>query len=192
MERFFKRKQIRLCIPCAITFGNMLLGVIAIFLAQDGTSEKGIAACVCILLAGVTDKLDGSLARKLKATSEFGKELDSLCDVISFGVAPVIIGLSSQVGTVSYLYYIVNMIYIGAAVFRLARYNVMKQTSYFLGLPITIAGMCLAIVYLIYNYNVMSNIPVENYSYIILVLITGLSVLMISNIKIYGFKDEKS
>ena len=180
-----------LCIPCAITFANMLLGVAAIFLALDGTSEKNIVACMCVLLAGITDKLDGALARKLKATSEFGKELDSLCDVISFGIAPIIIGLNSQISIVGYLHYIVYMIYIGAAVFRLARYNVMKETSYFLGLPITVAGMCLSLVYLIYNYYMMSKNSVGNYLYFILALVMGLSVLMVSNIRIYTFRADQ-
>lgn len=190
MKKSYKNHQAIRCIPCVITYSNMLLGVLAIFLTQSDSSTRNIMACGCILLAGITDKLDGYMARRLDATSEFGKELDSLCDVISFGIAPIVIGLNSQISTVGYLHYIVHMIYIGAAVFRLARYNVMKETSYFIGLPITVAGMCLSFVYLIYNYYMMSNNSVENYLPFILALVIGLSVLMVSNIKIYTFKDN--
>lgn len=75
-------------IPNMCTLGNLFLGMIAILLAVDG---KYSLAAIMVIVAMLLDGLDGRMARVLNAQSEFGKELDSLSDMISFGVAPAVI-----------------------------------------------------------------------------------------------------
>ncbi|MDF2659149.1 MAG: pssA, partial [Paenibacillus sp.] len=85
--------MIRNSIPSMFTVGNLFLGIIAIILAFNSGADNSNAelAAIFVIVAMLLDGLDGRVARALNAQSEFGKELDSLSDVISFGVAPAFI-----------------------------------------------------------------------------------------------------
>jgi CDP-diacylglycerol--serine O-phosphatidyltransferase len=156
-----------------LTFLNLVFGSISILYTINGNNE---AAAVFILLAVLMDSIDGKVARKLKISSDLGRELDSLSDMVSFGVAPAVL-LHSQVLLVSYniLGLVATLVFIGCGAYRLARFNVLNSNNYFMGLPITAAGGILAI---------FSMIAANLYPLVILLLILALSFLMISTIKI--------
>lgn len=130
-------------IPNSITCINLISGVMAIICASKGDSplrgtEAYNWAYAFIGLAAVADFLDGFAARLLHAYSELGKQLDSLCDLVSFGVAPAIIMhyCTRTVGLPDWVSWLVLLIPVCGAL-RLARFNIdTRQTSSFIGLPI--------------------------------------------------------
>lgn len=127
--------------PGIFTMGNVVCGFFALLSVLEGNV---IAACWLILLAGVLDVLDGKVARLSGANSQFGVELDSLADFLSFGVAPGIIVYSLTLMSIGKLSWIVPVIYIMAAAYRLARYNLMadsEEKKDFLGLPVPGAAL---------------------------------------------------
>ncbi len=161
------------------TFANMvtLLNIIFGSLSLICTLEhKFTAAAILILLAVVADTFDGRVARMFDAESELGKELDSLCDLVSFGVAPAILlytqVLAAQYGIIAIL---AVLLFIVCGAFRLARFNVLNIKDYFVGVPITFAGMLLAII---------SFFTAGLHPLFVLLAILILALLMISNFKI--------
>lgn len=159
---------IKFIIPQIITFTNLSLGVIAII-----STDLSLSA-IFIILAAIIDRLDGKIARKLNAESDLGKELDSLSDLISFGVAPAVIAWKISIGTLSAFWgYIPLLIYVMAGAFRLARYNVSNFSGSFVGMPITVAGFIAA----------AASFFKPN-SIIFAALLLVLSFLMVSTIKI--------
>lgn len=130
-------------IPNSITCMNLACGVMAILSAVNGDSAQwgltGYEWCwIFIGLAAVADFLDGFCARLLKAYSDLGKELDSLCDLVSFGVAPAILVFNclKDCGNVEWIAWLAILIPVTGAL-RLARFNVdTRQTLNFIGLPI--------------------------------------------------------
>jgi CDP-diacylglycerol--serine O-phosphatidyltransferase len=165
-------------IPSLITIGNLFLGIAAIILVFHGNPEL---AALMVIFAMLLDGVDGRIARALDAQSEFGKELDSLSDVISFGVAPAFIMYVAAFQDVNpAAAWIVTAIFPICGALRLARYNTASGTpGYFVGLPIPAAGVVVATLALFYE-----DIPV-----IVLMITTlALSFLMVSNIKYPNFK----
>lgn len=133
-------------LPSAFTLGNLFFGVYAIIAATRGDL---VWAGWCIVFAGTLDMLDGSIARATRTGSRFGAELDSLVDVISFGVAP---------GFIMYVIFftdgqwawIMSFVYVTAAVLRLARFNIEQggeAKRHFHGLPSPAAAGTLATYY---------------------------------------------
>lgn len=121
-------------IPNFITSLNLFSGCVAVFLAFNGNYQ---GAFIAILIAAVFDFLDGFAARMLKAYSPMGKELDSLADVISFGMAPgaIVFSLLNETGINEWLPYLAFLIPVFSGL-RLARFNIdERQTSSFIGLP---------------------------------------------------------
>lgn len=166
-------------IPNLFTLSNLILGCIAIiFILQPGESvmnyngeewkvylpEKVQWGAVCIFLAAVVDFLDGFVARMLKADSEMGKQLDSLADVVSFGVAPGMIMYQLLRITYAYepgglqtdlMYLLPALLLPAAAAYRLARFNIDTEQTYgFKGIPAPAAGLFIASLpmVLLYNY----------------------------------------
>lgn len=133
-------------LPSAFTLGNLFLGIWAIVSAARGRFEM---AGWLIVLAAFADMFDGRIARFTRTGSEFGEQLDSLVDAVSFGVAPALIMyfLFLQDGAWSW---ILSFLYIVAAIVRLARFNVEQAGTAkvsFHGLPSPIAGVTLATYY---------------------------------------------
>lgn len=160
-------------LPTLITLGSLLCGFGAIVLAtmtRQGTDQLGRMefAAWLILVAMVFDAVDGSVARLSKQTSEFGRELDSLCDAVSFGVAPAALAmavLSPLYGNLAgRLIWVVCVIYLVCAVLRLARFNVATRPEEehhrsFVGLPSPpAAGMIASFVILHVN---LSQLPYD-------------------------------
>ena len=185
MQRLkYKKQNYYIIIPISITYLNMCLGVVAIFVSSKGTISHLKSGCLLVLLAAITDKLDGFVARKLDLASELGKQLDSLSDLVSFGIAPVFIGWTMKMYELSFIEILLSIVFIGAGVFRLARFNIMKDEGYIVGLPITLAGAILVAKYFL---NLHFGYDVFHSSFMIysnMVLLILLSFLMISKISI--------
>lgn len=136
-----------------ITMLNMVFGACSILASING---KFSWAIVLIGFAAISDRYDGAVARKLGTDSPLGVQMDSMGDVISFGIAPAILSYISVFfnleGNLRILASVVTVIYITAGAFRLARYNVqgLNDDHTFTGLPITAAGSIL-ILFLVFR-----------------------------------------
>jgi len=188
-------------IPNLITLLNLFSGILAIYCAIKGDLNQ---AAYFIFIAALFDFLDGFAARLLKAYSGIGEQLDSLADVVSFGVAPAFIlhelilishgRVSWEVNGLDILPFVAFMVPLFAA-YRLAKFNVDEsQTVNFKGLPSPAAGLMIASLPLIRTqlyegqsllYMVLTN----TYFYIGIALIV--SVLMVSNLPLFGLKFKK-
>ncbi len=158
------RKLLKL--PDLFTFFNILSGLIAILFAINNRHSLAVAALV---LAVVFDYLDGKIARMIKREGEFGKQLDSLADTISFGVAPAVFAFSLVKTNFALIMF---AIFLFAGVLRLARYNIMDFSGDYAGMPITVNGILIPFIYIV-------GVPVHLYPYIYLFL----AVLMVSPVK---------
>jgi len=168
-------------IPNFITCLNLFSGCVAVLLAFKGNYQ---GAFIAILVAAVLDFLDGFAARALKAYSPMGKELDSLADVISFGMAPgaIVFSLLSETKTFEWLPYLAFLIPICSGL-RLAKFNIdERQTSSFIGMP-TPAN---AIFWggLAFSY---SGLLVQNY-WVLIVLTVLFSYLLVAEIPMFALK----
>lgn len=182
--------KLRGSLPNILTFFNLSLGVIAILFSVGGeTSENTsidmlVYASLLIMVAALTDRFDGKVARLLDVSSELGKELDSLSDLISFGVAPVIVAWKLCLMNTGIPGYLLVLLFPIAGAYRLARYNITAFNNVFKGIPITIAGTFLSIVNL-YNCFAWYTQKFSAANSILTILsIVCMSYLMISNIKI--------
>ncbi len=159
--------------PNFLTSGNLMCGVLALILLSR---EHVMAAAWLIGVAIVFDFLDGKIARLLGVSGEFGKEFDSLADIVSFGAAPALMMYVYGLHEYALFGAMVGVIYVLCGALRLARFNLMKSKPYFLGLPITAAGGFLASL-------VLSGISFPGP--VIIAIMFALSYLMVSKIK-YG------
>lgn len=140
-------------IPNFITFTNLALGILAIVFVFHG--EYTISSLL-ILTAALMDRFDGQLARKLDAESDIGKQLDSLCDLISFGVAPAILIWNHSFLDLGIIGVLPVIAFPLAGAYRLAKFNVIDFDGFFSGIPITLAGSFIALITLfIINYNIV-------------------------------------
>lgn len=144
---------LRYLLPNLVTFASLALGALSIMAAAEG---RYMDAGWLILLGVITDKADGILARMLHAESEFGLHLDSLADMLNFGVAPVILWycyLSRRPDAMPQIVLAaMALAWIGAAAFRLARFNVVGSDAacahVYFGTPTTITGCALTALFL--------------------------------------------
>lgn len=138
-----KRKRRRVNIlPSLLTIGNMYLGLLSIVYTING--EYQLAGWM-IVIGLLFDGSDGHIARLTKSTSNFGKELDSLADVVTFGVAPAVLVYKSILFDYEHLGVFLVTVYAITGALRLARYNVQSgQGGSFVGLPIPAAGCLIA------------------------------------------------
>ena len=147
------------------TLANLICGLAAIFLFIDGIFLGG---AILMLAALIFDFLDGRVARITKNQNEFGKELDSLCDMVSFGIAPAVM-LFMMAGEGGYM--LLYVIFACCGALRLARFNVVKEKG-FIGMPITVNGLLFPVL-------LFFHAPL-----ILLHIVMGLSaVLMVSGLK---------
>ncbi|MCB2290460.1 CDP-diacylglycerol--serine O-phosphatidyltransferase [Clostridium sp. CS001] len=162
-------------IPNVLTFGNLLFGLLSLLMTFQANYKLSV---IFILLAGIMDRYDGQVARLLQVSSDLGKELDSLADLVSFGVAPslLIFNLYEFV-SLGYLGYVCFLVFPMAGAYRLARYNNSKFENVYTGIPITLAGMLIAL------YALMTLNGTHNYPLTIAIMLI-LSYLMISKFQI--------
>jgi len=166
-------------LPNILTISNLFLGVLAIILAFRGDHFVDYAA-ITVIIGMLADGLDGRVARMLNAQSEFGKELDSLSDVITFGVAPAFIMYVVVLNDLNWLGIFITAIFPICGALRLARFNVQAGVpGYFIGLPITAAGgvlATLALYHQVFNTTMLA------------ICMLLLAFLMVSKIKYPNFK----
>ena len=148
-------KKARIILPNAITLIGVCIGLTSIKFAIDG---KFAIAIIAILFAGLMDALDGRIARLIKGTSKMGKELDSLGDVISFGVAPALIMYFWNLQYLEKLGWFVCLTYVVCVALRLARFNVNSdeepswKDNFFEGMP-SPAGGIIVLMPLIFSFS---------------------------------------
>ncbi|WP_435817657.1 CDP-diacylglycerol--serine O-phosphatidyltransferase [Gottfriedia acidiceleris] len=131
--------QVVKSIPNLLTIGNLVCGVLSITLNMSGLI---MISSIFIFIAAIFDLLDGRVARKLKVNSEFGVELDSLADIVSFGVAPAL--LFHSISAPSILTSLAFILFPTMGALRLAKFSAKPTIGYFKGLPIPAAGLPLA------------------------------------------------
>ena len=178
-------RQVVVVMPSAFTLGNLFFGFWAIISAYNGNFRW---AGWFIVFAGILDVLDGRIARLAKTSSRFGEELDSLIDVVSFGVAPALIMYFLEFNAAGKFAWVLCWIYVVAAAIRLARFNVVsagKPTAWFTGIPSPAAGMTLACYYPFtqtpwYRAS-LAYLDLQHQGLVLLMLV--LAVLMVSNVK---------
>lgn len=181
--------KIKGSLPNILTLINLSLGVLAILLAvndtaaAEGNVDLLIPASLLVIVAALTDRFDGQVARKLNVTSELGKELDSLSDLISFGVAPIIIAWKLCFIHFGIPGYLITLVFPMAGAYRLARYNITKFDNIYCGIPITVAGAFLTIVSLYNAFSVMNDRFTVYHTYLTALLILLLSFLMVSKVR---------
>ena len=147
-------KKTRYLLPNILTLGGVCLGISSIKFSIDGNYNLAVTL---ILFAAILDALDGRIARLIKGTSEFGKELDSLTDFVSFGIAPVFVLYFWELSNYGKLGWAITLIYSVCCVLRLARFNLTKvdenqewKKNFFEGIP-SPAGGLLILMPLIYD-----------------------------------------
>jgi CDP-diacylglycerol--serine O-phosphatidyltransferase len=179
-------RQVVVVMPSAFTLGNLFFGFWAIVSAFNGNFRW---AGWFIVLAGILDMLDGRVARLSGTGTRFGAELDSLVDVISFGVAPALLIYFLDFSSAGRFAWILCYIYVTAVALRLARFNVLSagkpSTGWFTGLPSPSAGMTLAVYYPFsqtdwYRASI-AYLDLQHQGLVVLMLL--LAVLMVSNVK---------
>ena len=184
-------KKARMILPNAITLIGVCLGLTSIKFAIDG---KFAIAIIAILFAGLMDSLDGRIARLIKGTSRMGKELDSLGDVISFGVAPAIIMYFWNLQYLDKFGWFVCLTYVVCVALRLARFNVNSEEesswkdNFFEGMP-SPAGGIIVLMPLIFSFSGLGELFIEiNYDILVPLFFIIVSILLISTIPTYSFK----
>ena len=183
------KKTARVILPNMLTLIGVCIGLTSIRFALDGRFEFAIVA---IILAAVIDGLDGRIARLIKGTSKVGKELDSLTDMISFGVAPAFIMYFWKLNTLGRFGWLVCLIYVICVALRLARFNVNSgqepswRDNFFEGVP-SPAGGILVLTPLIFSMTNFEFIKI-NYDIVVPIFFIITSLLLISKFPSYSFK----
>lgn len=165
-------KKIKSQIANTITLMNLSLGGFAILFTIKGQLNLSL---LLIFIAALLDRFDGMAARKLNHESELGKQLDSMSDIISFGVAPALLMFQGILGEFGAPGAFFTILYIACGAVRLARFNISTNNGYFTGLPITVAGCLLTV-----SFFGIGHLPPQFFMYWTLLL----AFLMISPFKL--------
>jgi CDP-diacylglycerol---serine O-phosphatidyltransferase len=179
-------RHVVVVMPSAFTLGNLFFGFWSIVSAFNGNFRW---AGWFIVFAGILDMLDGRVARLSGTGTRFGAELDSLVDVISFGVAPALLMYFLDFASAGRFAWILCYIYVVAVALRLARFNVVSSgkpsTGWFTGMPSPSAGMTLAVYYPFSQTNwyraSLAYLDLQHEGLVVLLLL--LALLMVSNVK---------
>ena len=187
--KLIPKKNPKSLLPNALTIFGVCLGLSSIKFALDTNYAMAIIA---IGFAAILDTLDGRVARLIKGTSKVGKELDSLTDVISFGVAPSFIMYFWALKEIGKLGWMLVLIYTVCCALRLARFNltVIEESepwkiNFFEGVPSPAAA---GLVLLPLILNLSGLIQLENYTILTSATILTTSILMVSKVPTYSFK----
>jgi CDP-diacylglycerol---serine O-phosphatidyltransferase len=175
-------------LPCMFTIASLFCGFYSIVAAIKG--DFAIAA-TAILIAAVFDGLDGRVARLTGTTSTFGMELDSLCDLVSFGVAPGLLAYLWALQPFNRYGWLAAFLYIATTALRLARFNCQHTSAskHFVGLPCPAAAAMISSTVLFSHYLGIEG-TVNHISLLFLVYI--LSYLMVSTHLYFSFKQTDS
>jgi len=173
-------------LPCMFTLASLFCGFYAIIAAFNSEFKT---ASIAILVASIFDALDGRVARMTHSTSQFGAELDSLCDMVSFGVAPAVLAFFWALHPYGRYGWLAAFLYVAMTSLRLARFNSQDskvESKNFIGLPCpAAAAMISASVLFCYFLGIKGE--VKHISLLLLVYI--LSYLMVSTHTYFSFKE---
>ena len=179
----------RYILPSVLTLVGVCLGISSIKFAMDGNFSFAV---LFLIVAAILDGLDGRVARLIKGTSNFGKELDSLTDFVSFGIAPAFIIYFWELNKLGKIGWLIVLFYAVCCVLRLARFNLTKfedkeewKNNFFQGIP-SPAGGCLILLPLIFELSNFSNLM--SLKIITPYLTIIVSLLLISKLPTYSFK----
>jgi len=182
-------KKTRYLLPNILTIGGVCLGISSIKFSIEGNYSLAVTL---ILFSAILDALDGRIARLIKGTSDFGKELDSLTDFVSFGIAPVFLLYFWELKQYGKLGWAITLIYSVCCVLRLARFNLTKldetqewKNNFFEGIP-SPAGGLLILMPLIYELtNLNFGLDIKNTAPY---LTTIVAILLVSKIPTFALK----
>ena len=185
-------KKSRYILPNILTLIGVCLGISSIKFALD---ENYALAVIFLVFASLLDALDGRIARLIKGTSDFGKELDSLTDFVSFGIAPAFILYFWELKNFGKIGWAITLVFSVCCVLRLARFNLSKfsedaewKLNYFEGVP-SPAGAFLVLLPLIYDLSELNfNINIRGFTPYLVIFV---SVLLISKIPTFSMKKIK-
>ena len=177
-----KPRRYRVLAPSAVTSANIATGFMAMVAAADGRFELSVYLLVIAILC---DVLDGTIARLLGATSEFGQEMDSFSDAISFGVAPAFLVYLAILRPLGFWGLIAALVYLLAGVTRLTRF-VLTSDAHVKELRTTGAPIPIAASYLMAAVLMRDRMPVEAVVVVVLVM----SLLMVSRIRLPSLKGK--
>ncbi|NPV12172.1 MAG: CDP-diacylglycerol--serine O-phosphatidyltransferase [Ignavibacteria bacterium] len=173
-------------IPNLFTVMNMFCGFLSVINSSEGNFYY---ASVLIILAGIFDALDGLAARITKSASEFGVELDSLSDLISFGIAPAFLIYRIKLHSFLEIGVLISAFYLITAALRLARFNVQLvgfEKTHFSGLPSPIGAMTVAsFVLTFYDNSIRNFIGISGFYFVFIAIIIGF--LMVSKVRYEAF-----
>lgn len=183
-------------IPNALTLANLLAGCVAVVCLLY---QHYSAAIILLLAGGLADFADGFVARMLKVQSAIGRELDSLADMVSFGLAPgLMLYMMLQNGsgaeaTEVYLPGLPAFLLTGASALRLAKFNIdSRQTDQFLGLPTPAATMLVVGLLLWHQHDLWGSSVWLSQPASVYVLVAVLSWLLLSELPMFSFKFKKA
>ena len=171
-------------LPDVVTLINALLGFSAILMVVR-SSMNILPASILIVLAVMADGLDGEIARRLEY-GILGEQLDSLADIVSFGVAPAVIAYALLSPQYHYFICFIAGAFVSFGILRLARFNITHARGGFVGLPITSAGLAVVLYILVFDGS-----PGAFFSYGLLVLMLFLSALMVSQVPYPKIQNTK-
>lgn len=175
-------------LPSVFTIGNMVLGFYAIVLALRSDYRLAV---LCVFAAAFLDSLDGRLARVTQTASEFGREYDSLADVITFGVAPAFLVYSWGLYELERVGWILPLFYLVSTATRLARFNVQTKVldkRFFVGLPAPAAAGALGSILYFADERPFGDIGLVAHV-VLLGATVVLGLLMVSTFRYYSFKE---
>jgi len=184
MQDRSKRRGIYV-LPNLLTTGALFFGFFAII--QGIYGNFGYAA-IAILIALVLDGLDGRVARLTKTTSDFGKEYDSLSDVICFGLAPALVVFEWSISSLGKIGWLCAFLYVASTALRLARFNTLSAPpGYFQGMPCPpAAGLLITWMWVMHNAQLGGNSIIVVFT---AVLVACLALLMVSSVPFLSFKE---
>ena len=199
-RRRFDLKKTLFLLPNMITMSSVFCGFDSIRRSAAAEAEDDFyRAAVLIIFAMFFDMLDGRVARMTKTQSAFGLQIDSLGDVVSFGIAPALLVYQWTLSRFTLLGVIAAFLFTACGAIRLARFNVLsmgaegkpvKPSKYIVGLPIPgAAGILVSIV--MANHAVAGELGRPEYAWAILAATVGLSALMVSTVQFRSFKEVK-
>ncbi|MGH7671711.1 MAG: CDP-diacylglycerol--serine O-phosphatidyltransferase [Gemmatimonadales bacterium] len=175
-------RRVVIVVPSLFTLFNLFFGIWSMVLATRGEFYR---AGWFVVFAGILDTLDGRVARLSGTGTRFGAELDSLVDIVSFGVAPAFLMYQIEFSTGGPAAWIFCYFYVMAAAIRLARFNVTqagRAKAYFIGLPSPAAGMTLATYFPFTQTELFRSLPALPWQLLLTFLMIALTILMVSNV----------
>ncbi len=172
------RRQTKIFLLLGFTASGILMGLVSIFLIL--LKEAYIPAAVLILASALIDRYDGRIARSIGLRTKTGEALDTVNDLVSFTLAPMSLVFAGGLFTHTYVSFLLIILFLSSAVFRLFRYHKQGSPHHFQGLPTTISGTMFVLIFLIVH-----GVPISalDQGFFYGAVIVGLSALMVSRMR---------